>query len=143
MAAGLVEELLERVGGEDGEVEVGVGDPLRGAVRERARAVVGHLDAARLERGVDLVGLVLVEAEMLDELGDLGLVDAAALLGAREQGFEVSRREGHLGTWVPSARPGESGPGDEQRIGRDAVLRRRGVADVGAVDLDPERAAVG
>ena len=81
VAAGLVQEELERVGGRGREVAVDEGR----VVLADVAAVVAELDPALLELLVDARELVVVEVELLDELAELRQVDAALLLGPVDQ----------------------------------------------------------
>ena len=76
MAADLVEEQLQRVGG-DGR-ERGVVD--RGGDRVLAAAVVAQVDPAQLELLVERPEVGVLELERLRELVDLGQSQAARLL---------------------------------------------------------------
>ena len=75
VAADLVEEELQRVGGRPGERDV---------VERRglgvAAAVVAQVDPARLELLVEPADVVVVELERLGQLVDLGQVEAARRL---------------------------------------------------------------
>ena len=82
MAARLVEEQLERVGGVAGELAVGD----RGRRPVAHAAVVAQLDAVlvqALDQRVDLVGR---EVELVDHALELGVVHAADLAAGPEQG---------------------------------------------------------
>ena len=92
--AGLVQEQLQGVGGRLREIAVDV----RGVVVGLPAAVVGQRDVPFLELGVDPLELVVVEVELLDQLAELGHVDAAGLLACLEQGLE--RVDGH-GVAIP------------------------------------------
>ena len=80
VAADLVEEELQRVGGDAGE---------RGVVDRRglglAAAVVAQVDPAGLELLVELADVVVLELERLGQLVDLAEVDAPALLASIEE----------------------------------------------------------
>jgi hypothetical protein len=79
--ADLLQEQLERVGGRDGEVVVRIGDLLRNV----APAVVAELDPAVLDLVEERLDVVFVEVDRLDELVQLGQLDAAAVLTFREE----------------------------------------------------------
>ena len=81
VAAGLVEEELERVRRGDGEVAVDV----RAADCVRAGAVVGERDVPFLELLEEAGGLLVVEIGFLEELADRGEVEAAELLSLLQQ----------------------------------------------------------
>src|SRR5207302_1371952 len=82
------------------EVE-GVGcDPRHVLVRVLSRvdsgasAVVAHIEAARLDPRLKRVRVLLVEVELLDQLGELGEVHAAHLLAALHQPLDARISEG-------------------------------------------------
>ena len=81
VAAGLVQEELQGVGGGDGEVAVHV----RAPDRVGTRAVVGQVDAALLELLEEPGRLVFVEVGLLQELADRGEIEAAGLLSLFQQ----------------------------------------------------------
>ena len=84
VAAGLVQEQLQRVRRRRRDLGVRVADVLL----DRARAVVGQLDPVRiepLEQGLDVV---LFELELLDDLVQLRHVDAAVLFAVLDQGCD-------------------------------------------------------
>ena len=85
VAADLVEEELQRVGG-----HVASSSGLN-SVRARvgAAAVVGQLDAARVDALVERCELLVLELELLRQIVDLAEVQAAVLLPALEQGLAV------------------------------------------------------
>jgi len=67
MAAHLVQEELQRVGGDAGQLVVA--DP--GRLDLLAAAVVAHLDAAALELVLQLGGLRVAQVELLGEVAQL------------------------------------------------------------------------
>ena len=85
VAAGLVQEELERVGRHRGDLAVHV----RRLVDLRQRAIVGELDSARLDLLVQTVELVVVELELLDESREGRHVDAADLLAVLHQDAQL------------------------------------------------------
>ena len=87
VAADLVQEQLERVGGDRGQ---------RGVVDGRdggfAPAVVAQVDPARVELLVEAAEVGVLEVERLDELVDLREVEAAALLPpVQQRGHRAAR----------------------------------------------------
>ena len=82
--AQLVQEQLQRVGGGSGELVGLVAGDRRGP-----SAVVGELDAARLDLLVQRLELLVAQLERLGLLAELGEVDAAVLLAPREQRLEL------------------------------------------------------
>jgi hypothetical protein len=85
VAAGFVEEELERVCRRDGEVAVDID----GVVGFGTRAVVGELDAALLEVRLERLDFLVCEVVLLRELGDRGEVQAALLLASRDQRLDL------------------------------------------------------
>jgi len=83
VAAGLVEEELERIGRGNGEVAVDVGAP----DGVGAGAVVGERDVLFLELLEEAGGLLVVEICFLEELADRGEVQAPELLSLLQQGL--------------------------------------------------------
>ena len=81
VAPRLVQEELQRVGRRRGDLLVRVRD----LFLDRTRAVVGQLDALRLEALEEAVDVVLLQLELLDELVQLGHVHAAVLLAVLDQ----------------------------------------------------------
>src|SRR3954451_1295649 len=81
VAAGLVEEELECVGGRAREL---VGPVARG-LDNVAPAVIAHVDAARFELLVESLGGLLGELERPHRLGELGQLDASLATAAHEQ----------------------------------------------------------
>ena len=72
---------------------------VRDVFLDRARAVVGQLDAVRLEPVEQALQVVLLELELLRELVELRQVDAAVLVAVLEQDARSGRRSS------PSATP--------------------------------------
>ena len=83
VAAGLVEEQLQRVGRHRRDVVVRVVRLV--LLRLGNGAVVDQVDAARLELLVEARELLVVELELGDELVERGEVDAALLLAVLQQ----------------------------------------------------------
>jgi hypothetical protein len=81
VAADLVEEQLQRVGGDGGER--GVVD--RGGGRVLAAAVVAQVDPAQLQLLVQRTEVVVLELQRLRELVDLGQGQATRLLAPVDQ----------------------------------------------------------
>src|SRR6185436_11323610 len=83
VAARLVEEQLQRVGGVTGELAVG-----HARRRGLLPAVVADLDAVVGEARAQRVDLLVVELELLDGGAEARLVDAPVLVAVREQFVE-------------------------------------------------------
>ena len=81
IAAGLVQEELQRVRRRRRDMRVRVDDVLL----DRARAVVGQLDAVRVETLEQALDVVLFELELLHDLVQLRHVDAAVLFAVLDQ----------------------------------------------------------
>ena len=98
MAADLVQEELQRVGGD--RREVGVVDRRLGRVR--ARAVVAQLDVPRVQLLVEGAEILVLELQGLGELVDLLQVDAAALLAPVDEGPDGPGCRRHAPVpWLP------------------------------------------
>ena len=99
VAADLVQEELQRVGG-DGR-ELGVVDRRLGRVL--ARAVVAQLDVAGMQLLVEGAEILVLELQGLNELVDLLQVDAASLLPSVDEGREGPGCTRHAPVpWLPS-----------------------------------------
>jgi hypothetical protein len=80
-ATDLLKEQLKRVGGRDGEVLVRVARVLG----SRSPAVVAQLDPAAFELVEERLCLAVVERQRLDQVTELGELDAPGLLAPRNE----------------------------------------------------------
>ena len=148
VAAGLVEELLQRVRGEDGQVDVRVLRLLPARRRAAARAQSSVISSPRASSAA-WTSLTCVLVERRASPRSAATSDSAThpCSSPRARGLRGQReRRSSSVTLVPSLARRRAMSGAARRRAANPARRRsaRGVAspDVGAVDLDAERAPV-
>src|SRR4051812_305866 len=131
----LVEEELERVGGVRCQL---VARDARGG-DDLAPAVVGDVEPAAIDLVLELTDRFVVEVELLDQLAELGQVDAARLLADLEEradsGLVDDRFRGHRFLGPCGDQPaicGSGGPGSGVGPGRSGLSGKAGPSGCGA-----------